>query len=118
MRLSAPDRKEILMAAARDLFSEQGFRGTTTRQIAERAGVTEAIVFRHFASKDELYWAVLERQCKGKARLESILGLQALGDREVFVTIADDILRRHTEDKTLHRLLLFSALENHELSDR
>ena len=47
-RLPAPDRRRQILAVAMELFARRGFRGTTTRQIAERAGVNEAIVFRHF----------------------------------------------------------------------
>ena len=48
------------MDAAKELFARQGFEGTTTRQIAERARVNEAIIFRHFPSKEDLYWAISE----------------------------------------------------------
>jgi len=41
------------------LFSEQGFDGTSTRAIAEAAGVNEALIFRHFRSKEDLFWSVL-----------------------------------------------------------
>jgi AcrR family transcriptional regulator len=51
-------RRRILDAAA-SLFTEQGFDGTTTRQIASRAGVVEPLVFRHFGSKAGLLEAVV-----------------------------------------------------------
>jgi TetR/AcrR family transcriptional regulator len=40
------------------LFSQRGFRGTTTKEIAVAAGVSEAMVFRHFANKEVLYSAI------------------------------------------------------------
>ena len=49
-------RLQILRVAVR-LFSQRGFRGTTTKEIAQAAGVSEAMVFRHFATKEELYAA-------------------------------------------------------------
>ena len=58
-RLTAPDRRRQLIEAAMDLFSRKGFAGTTTKEIALAAGVSEAIIFRHFATKDDLYWEVL-----------------------------------------------------------
>jgi AcrR family transcriptional regulator len=45
----------LLLDAARDAFAQQGFRGTSTRDIAERAGVTEVMIFRHFGSKANLF---------------------------------------------------------------
>ncbi len=119
-RLAAPDRRRQILAVATKLFARQGFRGTTTRQIAERAGINEAIVFRHFPHKDDLYWAILDGKCRsagGRQRLEA--ELRAGADEEVtFAGIAEGILRRNTEDTTLTRLLLFSALEHHQLSHR
>src|SRR5205823_3269401 len=64
VRYSAADRREQILDAATQLFARQGFQGTTTKQISEQTGVTEALIFRHFASKDELYWAVIERKIK------------------------------------------------------
>ena len=56
-RLTAPDRRRQLIEAAMDLFSRKGFAGTTTKEIALAAGVSEAIIFRHFATKRDLYTA-------------------------------------------------------------
>ena len=49
-----PGARERLVAAAVDLFGEQGYDGTTVAQIAERAGVTRSTFFRHFPDKREL----------------------------------------------------------------
>ncbi len=52
----APDEvKRLLLQAAQDLFSKHGYHGTTTRQIAEEAGVGESVLFRNFGSKAELF---------------------------------------------------------------
>src|SRR5260370_21935849 len=61
-RLPASDRRRQLLETALDLFSRKGFQGTTTKEIAAAAGVTEAIIFRHFPSKQALYTAVLDYQ--------------------------------------------------------
>ena len=119
-RLPAPDRRRQILAVAMELFAERGFRGTTTRQIAERAGVNEAILFRHFRSKEDLYWAILDGKCRcagWQKQLEAELRASA-DPRETFAAIAEGILRRNTEDTTLTRLLLFSALNHHRLSHR
>ena len=47
--------RRLLLEAARELFSTQGYRGTSTREIAERAGVSETLMFRYFGSKVELF---------------------------------------------------------------
>ncbi|MCX2929977.1 helix-turn-helix domain containing protein [Mycobacterium sp. CVI_P3] len=47
--------RQLLLAAARDIFAERGYKGTSTRDIAERAGVTEVMIFRHFGTKATLF---------------------------------------------------------------
>src|SRR5580658_6812524 len=47
--------RRLLLDAARDLFARQDYRSTTTREIAESAGVTEHLLFRHFGSKAALF---------------------------------------------------------------
>ncbi|HMD23422.1 MAG TPA: TetR family transcriptional regulator [Streptosporangiaceae bacterium] len=51
--------KEALLQAARALFGEQGFEGTTIREIGERAGVDAALIARYFGSKADLYIAAV-----------------------------------------------------------
>ncbi len=119
-RYSAEDRREQILQVATGLFAQQGFQGTTTRQIAQRARVNEAILFRHFPDKEAMYWAAIDDKCRragGRARLhESLRAHQP--DRELFAAIGRDLLERNAKDVTLSRLLLFSALENHRLSHR
>src|SRR2546421_12548461 len=57
-RLKAPQRREQLMEVATKLFARNGYEATTTAAIAEAAGVTEPILYRHFKSKQELFVAI------------------------------------------------------------
>jgi AcrR family transcriptional regulator len=120
VRYSAADRREQILDAATQLFARQGFQGTTTKQISDHTGVTEALIFRHFASKDELYWAVIERKIKAAPPGEHMRERLSAGgsDLEVLSGVATQILERRAKDQTLSRLLLYSALENHRLSHR
>ncbi len=119
-RFTAEDRRLQILDVACRLFARKGYNGTTTREIANGAGVNEALIFRHFCSKHELYWAVLDRSThgtQGAAAMEA--QLNASEDlKEVFADIATGILDRREKDPTLMRLLLYSALEAHELSQR
>jgi AcrR family transcriptional regulator len=47
--------RQLLLDAAREVFAEKGFKGTSTRDIAQRAQVTEVMVFRHFGTKMNLF---------------------------------------------------------------
>jgi AcrR family transcriptional regulator len=60
-RLASADRRESILAAATSVFAADGFGGTRTQQVAKAAGVSEALLFRHFPSKQALYDAVHER---------------------------------------------------------
>ena len=59
-RMAAADRRQHLVETAIRLFTEGSYHGTTTAEIARAAGVSEPILYRHFASKRDLYLAALE----------------------------------------------------------
>jgi AcrR family transcriptional regulator len=119
--MTGDERREQILQIAIKLFSQHGFRGTTTKKIAEEAGVSEAMVFRHFASKSELYHAILDHKaCEGgKATPLAVVNeaIKSKDDFEVFYQIVSHALNQHQEDPEFIRLLLHSALEGHELAD-
>ena len=53
------DKRDKILQAALELFAEQGFRGTSTAQIAKHAGVATGTLFHHFESKEALYLELL-----------------------------------------------------------
>lgn len=118
-RMNAGDRRRQLLDAALELFSRKGFGGTTTKEIAAAAGVTEAIIFRHFPSKQALYTAVLDSKTESCCHREWLAEIQARMDRNddagVMRTLAGKILESYRTDARLERILLFAALEGHEL---
>ncbi len=59
-RMRADKRRNQLLNVAAQLFAERGYRGTTTAELAKAAGVTEPILYRHFASKLELFVTLIE----------------------------------------------------------
>ncbi|GIW46944.1 MAG: TetR family transcriptional regulator [Deltaproteobacteria bacterium] len=115
-RLSARDK---ILEAAIELFSEKGFSGTTTKEIAERAGVNEALIFRYFSTKKELYGAIIEKKIEEDPGIEAPIKLyrDTRDDWLIFKSIALKMFECVEKDQTFLRLLYFSALEGHELSD-
>jgi TetR/AcrR family transcriptional regulator len=116
-RLTGEERRRVIVEAAVALFSQKGFRGTTTKEIAETAGCSEATIFKHFATKNRLYSAILET----KSRIDETLAMAAQAaaskdDIGVFRAVGLESLIRTEQDPSLMRLLLFSALEGHNLS--
>jgi AcrR family transcriptional regulator len=120
-RMSAEGRRLQILRVAVTLFSQKGFGGTTTREIALAAGVSEAMVFRHYATKEELYSAILDHKaCSGDTMNPEAMVAEALkqkDDRAVFEQLALGALEHHDCDPEFQRLLLHSALEGHELAE-
>ena len=81
LRLESTERRRAIVAAAMPLFARKGFDGTTTKEIARAAGVSEALVFQHFPSKAALYHEILGQGCEGDPALERLRQLAAV-DRD------------------------------------
>jgi TetR/AcrR family transcriptional regulator len=117
-RLAASDRRRQLLDTALDFFSRKGFEGTTTKEIATAAGVTEAIIFRHFPSKHALYTAVIDDHHTSSQYAECMAEWKACMDRDddegLVRSIVGRIIESHRSDARMHRLLLYAALEGHE----
>ena len=89
-RLPAAERRLELIETAVRVFAEGSYRGTTTAEIARAAGVSEPILYRHFASKRDLYFAALDLVwAKARAAWEEAIadapdvraGLESMGRR-------------------------------------
>jgi len=109
-------RQDILVAAEK-LFSEKGFKGATTKELAARAGVHEVILFRHFRNKRELYRATLDLKIsrnRDTALDQMAESAKSRDDRAFFEALALGLLTRFEEDPSIPRLILYSALEGHE----
>lgn len=118
--MAGEERRLQILRVAVSLFSQRGFRGTTTKEIAQAAGISEAMVFRHFATKEELYAAILDHKaCAAGFEDPCELVQDAVrdkDDRAVFETLALTALKQHEKDTEFMRLLLYSALEGHQLA--
>jgi TetR/AcrR family transcriptional regulator, transcriptional repressor of aconitase len=77
-RLDSDERRQAIVDAAVPLFARKGFSGATTRELAEAAGVSEALLYRHFPSKQLLYSEILQQVgCQGDPALEKLASLPA-----------------------------------------
>src|SRR6185295_18059063 len=119
-RLASADRKSAIVETAIRLFAEKGFRGTTTRESAAACGVAEPVLYQHFATKRDLFNAIIDAQSqKDAGPFEEILQpfLEKSDDLGFLTALAGEILAWHANDPGCMRLLLFSALEGSELSE-
>ena len=117
-RLDSDDRRKAIVDAAVPLFARNGFAGTTTRELAAAAGVSEALLFRHFPSKQSLYREILRLGCEGDPALEKLATLPASTETAIGIVrfmvrrylLGDEAERREMDLKM--RLMLHSILED------
>lgn len=113
---NTPATREKILLAARELFAQLGFVGTTTAKIAERASVNEALIFRHFPTKKDLYTAILRAQIDREDSVGLVRAAEctALPVEDALKLVAERYLCGH--DPVFLRLYYHSALEQHELA--
>jgi AcrR family transcriptional regulator len=123
--LCAEERREAIIKAVRRVFAEKGFHGTTTRELAEAAGVSEALLFKHFPTKEALYSA-MHLPCKDEqvsAEIKRLMGLEPSTSTLVllvhFLVTKLVLGRGHCgagEDSVNCRLILRSLMEDGEFA--
>src|SRR5271155_2389876 len=120
-RMPGEDRRRQLLRVAIESFARNGFSGTKTKDIAAAAGVSEAILFRHFSSKEDLYHAILDEKEASMGGERWFVEMKELADRRddrgLFGLVARQLIRSFREDSAFHRLLLYASLEGHLLAD-
>ncbi|MDD4933411.1 MAG: TetR/AcrR family transcriptional regulator [Methylacidiphilaceae bacterium] len=115
----ASGSRDKIIASATSLFAARGFKGTTTRMIADLAQVNEALIYRHFPNKRGLYAAIIEKKIETLVPLLNRLR-QAAETSESMETVLREIAREMfasvEEDPQFLRIFYFSGLEGHDLS--
>jgi AcrR family transcriptional regulator len=119
-RLTSAARRAGIVREAMNLFAQNGFRGTTTREIAAAVGVSEPVLYQHFPSKSDLYTAIIDEMVADTcAEHENLLETadETVEEEVFFQWLGAQMVRWFQDDPRKIRLLLFSALEGHELAD-
>lgn len=119
-RMTAAERRAAIVEGAIERFALHGFRGTTTRELAAAAGVSEPVLYQHFATKRDLYTAIVDHlialtHARFDERAKRLV--PDCTDRQFFQWLGEAIVSYYTETPEQIRLLLFSALEGHELAE-
>ena len=116
-RLPSTERRQAIVTAVQGTFAEKGFDGTTTRELARAAGVSEALLYKHFPSKESLYVAMLDACADGPLAAEFTRVLALPPSTSTLVVLvhlltAHFVLSKDLRKTTMHRLALRSLLEN------
>jgi AcrR family transcriptional regulator len=124
-KLTGDERRTAIVAAVRRVFAEKGFHGTTTRELARAAGVSEALLFKHFPNKQALYAAMLVScsQILGEAMFERLQALEPSGSSLVVlvhIVMSNFINGKRAsngDDPSIQtRLMLHSILDDGEFA--
>src|SRR2546423_205093 len=123
-KLSCEERRAAIIKAVRRLFAEKGFHGTTTRELAEAAGVSEALLFRHFPNKEALFTAMQLSCCneQDQGLFERLRALEPGASTLVLLVhfLVSRVVRgcavRDSEEAILDRLMLRSLAEDGEFA--
>ena len=121
-KMSCEDRRTAIIKTARRVFVEKGFDRTTTRELAEAAGVSEALLFKHFPSKEALYSAI-HTSCfkeEGSKVIERLQSLEPSTSALVFLVhdLVSHILGGQPEEseRSFLRLVLRSLMDEGEFA--
>ena len=117
-RLSGEQRRGQIIDAALELFSEKGFSGTKTREIAELAGISETLIFQHFKTKGDLYRAALRELFAHHPVIPEIEEkVEKKDDAGVFTSLALHMIIHSRQDPRIIRLSAFAALEGSDFAE-
>jgi AcrR family transcriptional regulator len=123
-KLSAEERRAAIVKAVRTAFAEKGFHGTTTRELAQAACVSEALLFKHFPNKEALYSAML-LSCKSEKDQAMFARVKALEPSASTLVLMVHSLVAHLlgchaagddERAVQNRLMMRSVLEDGEFA--
>jgi AcrR family transcriptional regulator len=123
-KLSSVERRAAIIQAVRRVFAEKGFDGTTTRELADAAGVSEALLFKHFPNKEALFSAMQASCCDAQTlgRFERLQTLEPSASTLVlmvhFLTsvILGGCASDEDEQAIMNRLMLRSLAEDGEFA--
>ncbi len=111
IRSASPEETRLrILTAARQIVGQRGKRGATTREIADRAGVNEATLFRHFGNKDALIMAVAQHFC-GVVELKKMTDLLSGDLQDDLRAIATALTNRM---ETIRDFIMMSLAEEND----
>jgi len=115
-KLKGTNRRSQILTTAMEVFAEHGFHGTPTRELARRAGVSEALVFQHFPTKEALISAILDH-VGFENRIQMMEEhLNRMPPREGLLRIAEHLLTNLRDNPTTFRVVFFGLMETPHLA--
>src|SRR5882762_7983515 len=117
--MTGDERRSAIVKLVLPLFAERGFASATSREIAEAAGVSEALIYKHFPSKESLYAEIQNLGCAGKdSGLEKLMALDPSTSTLVYIlyyflrSVSIGKCKETINWEMRHRMVLNSCLED------
>lgn len=110
-RLKAAERKSSILAVAKVLFADKGFHGVSVDEIAKRLGVSPAVLYQHFASKEELYEAALNSMSGIRENYVTAILEEPSDFGSVLMRMTQVFVESVSRDPDYLRMEMMSALE-------
>lgn len=104
--------KEVVIEAARAVFAERGFAGTSLAMISQRCGISDGLILHHFGSKRNLYHVVLETLSKEYVAAISPSNIQLSSPAEAMQAMLATTFQYWNSDTTYNRISMWAYLEN------
>ncbi len=113
--LPADERRKRIVRGAMEAFAKSGFKGTRSRDLAAAAGVSEALIFKHFPNKRAIQKAIIEERIRQTGAFIPP-ELKAAPLEKALTAIATRIMQVSERDPHFMRLLYFAGLEGEPLA--
>ena len=114
-RMTALERRQQILQHAFSLIRAQGFKTVSMREIAREAGINEALIYRHFPTKEALLWAIVREMIEA----QPVRSLIPADDKEEFKAqlqvFVDFYLEKTLGDPSILRVILYAVMENYPL---
>jgi len=104
--------KEVVIEAAKAVFAERGFAGTSLAMISQRCGISDGLILHHFGSKRNLYHVVLETLAKEYVAAIYPPNVQPAHSAETMQAMLETTYQYWNSDTIYHRISLWAYLEN------
>lgn len=111
-RLKAEERKATILAVAKVLFADKGYHGVSVDEIAKRLGVSPAVLYQHFSSKEALYEAVLNQISEKRESYVDAVLTEPSDFKSVLLGMTRVFVKSVSRDPDYLRMELMSALED------
>lgn len=113
-RLSKEERKKQIIEHASNLVSKKGFRAISIRNIAEAANINEALIYKHFSSKDDLLIEIYKNFLNRSPKMHHIPETEK-EFIHMLTKIEDQFLNQNLKEPNYLKTLIYAALDGYEM---